>query len=124
MQAIESKKALVDGGDEESDESDEKDDQVDDDDDDDYDDEGEEGDDADDHVVDDGNDMSYSVQPMRFKLLLVRQVSGWGLALMVPSISAVAVRSCGWCSLSASVRCGGGVPCHGNQVCSPLAAYA
>ena len=73
MQAIESKKRLVDGGDDEGDESDEDDDQVDDDDDDD---EGEEGDDADDHVVDDGDDMSHFVQPMRSKLFSARQLSG------------------------------------------------
>ena len=70
MQAIESKKRLVDGGDDEGDASDEDDDQVDDDGDDD---EGEEGDDADDHVVDDGDDMSHFVQPMRSKLRLARQ---------------------------------------------------
>ena len=83
MQAIESKKRLVDGGDDEGDESDEDDDQVDDDDDDDDDDEGEEGDDADDHVVDDGDDMSRFVQPIRVKLFLGRQLSGWGLGLLV-----------------------------------------
>ena len=64
LQAIEIKKRLVDGGDDEGDE-------------------GEEGDDADDHVVDDGDDMSRFVQPIRVKLFLGRQLSGWGLGLLV-----------------------------------------
>ena len=62
MQAIESKKRLVDGGDDEGDESDD--------------------DDDDDHVVDDGDDMSHFAQPLRSKLFLT-PLSGWGLGLLV-----------------------------------------